>query len=297
MEVQRETVDINEVTFFIHLFQRELSQSERQGKILVEKLREVADDLEGIWTKFRYLRLGTTGVKTVSGALSVAGGVCLLVSSGPVGPLIALGTGGLVLGSVSSYCAAKLEEYLNSKKFEELKELMELNCNLMLNIQEKLNTICNLDFQTLQAIVRTADRLVKSDQSISPLIQLVKYLITNGHLTPSTPCMQEVQSLFGMVDKTDDLLHQFSGATVPLEFASLASGGAKANKRSSVKSGSGYSKFGGVLLIVTGMVSVFVSGQELVELIKNHKFEAADLLRAKAKDIEANLRPFDCLKD
>jgi hypothetical protein len=60
--------------------------------------------------------MGTSSLKTASGVLSAAGGACILMATGPVMPLVAIGTGGLILGSVGSFGMAKLEQYLSSKK-------------------------------------------------------------------------------------------------------------------------------------------------------------------------------------
>ena len=51
--------------------------------------------------------------------MSAAGGACILMSAGPIMPLVAVGTGGLVLGSMGSYGMAKLEKYLSSKKVQQ----------------------------------------------------------------------------------------------------------------------------------------------------------------------------------
>jgi hypothetical protein len=60
--------------------------------------------------------MGTSGIKTVAGCLSAAGGACILMATGPVMPLVAIGTGGLIVGSMGNYGMAKLEQFLSSKK-------------------------------------------------------------------------------------------------------------------------------------------------------------------------------------
>ena len=60
--------------------------------------------------------MGTSGIKAASGVLSAAGGACILLSTGPIMPLVIAGTGGLVLGSMGSFATAKLEQYLSTKK-------------------------------------------------------------------------------------------------------------------------------------------------------------------------------------
>jgi hypothetical protein len=60
--------------------------------------------------------MGTSGIKTVAGCLSAAGGACILMATGPVMPLVAIGTGGLIVGSMGNYGMAKLEQFLSSNK-------------------------------------------------------------------------------------------------------------------------------------------------------------------------------------
>lgn len=60
--------------------------------------------------------MGTSGLKTASGVISAAGGACILMATGPIMPLVSVGFGGLVIGSMGSFGMAKLEQYLSSKK-------------------------------------------------------------------------------------------------------------------------------------------------------------------------------------
>ena len=88
-------------------------------------------------------------------------------------------------------------------------------------------------------------------------------------------------------------------ATLPLEITGLAQEArngetAAANAK---KNGGGFQKFGGLMLIVTGILTAYSSGQELVELIRTKNSEAVNLLKAKADEIESNLRPFEFLRD
>jgi hypothetical protein len=101
--------------------------------------------------------------------------------------------------------------------------------------------------------------------------------------------LTEVSSLFGQVETFGG---QLLNTTVPVEFAGLSRDSKDAKKGSA-----GFQRLGGVLLILTGIIAAYTSSQELVELIRTQKSEAVELLKDKAKDIEANLRPIDFLRD
>jgi len=104
--------------------------------------------------------------------------------------------------------------------------------------------------------------------------------------------LTEVSSLFGILGQVETFGGQLINTTVPVEFAGLSRDSKDAKKGSA-----GFQKLGGVLLILTGIIAAYSSSQELVELIRTQKSEAVELLKDKAKDIEANLRPFDFLRD
>ena len=82
--------------------------------------------------------------------------------------------------------------------------------------------------------------------------------------------------------------------TVPVELA--ASLGRDSNEGAK-KATSGYQRFGGFLLIFTGLIAAYTSGQELLEAVKTRKSEAVEMLEQKAREIETNLRPFEFLRD
>ena len=87
-------------------------------------------------------------------------------------------------------------------------------------------------------------------------------------------------------------------ATLPVELAGLAQDARNGETAAAnAKKTAGFQKFGGLLLIVTGILAVDSSGQELVELIRTKNSEAVELLKAKADDIESKLRPFEFLRD
>ena len=59
-----------------------------------------------------------------------------------------------------------------SFQFEELTELMELNSRLLRQIRDDIERICSQDYQTLNALLRTADRLVQPNHSLYPFFQV-----------------------------------------------------------------------------------------------------------------------------
>ena len=88
---------------------------------------------------------------------------------------------------------------------------------------------------------------------------------------------------------------QVISTTVPAEIAAVAG---RETQDGAKRSGSGgFQKFGGVLLIFTGLISAYLSSHELIDVIKTKKSAAVQMLQEKASDIEAKLRPFDVLRD
>ena len=82
--------------------------------------------------------------------------------------------------------------------------------------------------------------------------------------------------------------------TVPVEFAASLG---RDSKDGAKKATSGFQRFGGFLLVVTGLIAAYTSGQELLDAVRSKKSEAVEMLEQKAKEIESNLRPFDFLRD
>ena len=82
--------------------------------------------------------------------------------------------------------------------------------------------------------------------------------------------------------------------TVPVELAATLG---RDSKEGVKKTTSGFQRFGGFLLIFTGLIAAYTSGQELVEAVKTKKSEAVEMLEQKAREIESNLQPFEFLRD
>ena len=60
--------------------------------------------------------------------------------------------------------------------------MVELNSDLLRRIQDRVDQVCSLDKQTLQALLRTADRLVRPGREIHTLtvksVAIIKWGIT-----------------------------------------------------------------------------------------------------------------------
>jgi hypothetical protein len=265
---------------YIQDFRTDIDQAEIDAINLVVKLRAVADDLQLICDRCRYGRLGTTGLKTASGFISAAGGLCILCSTGPIMPLVTAGAFGLALGSLGDYGIAKLEYYLCSEKFSELIKMVEMNNDLLKRIQERVDQACSLDEQTLQALLLAAERLIEPDHPLSRFFQMLRAIMASLKMDTTT----EVPSIFEILRQVEGLgghLMSFYKDDISVKDA---------------KSG-GFQKFGGLLLILTGVLSAYSSGQELVELIRTKKSESVEMLKAKADEIETKLRLRELLRD
>ena len=110
-------------------------------KNTVERLRELADDLDEVWSDCQRVSAVGTGVGILGGVLTIAGSVATIMTGGAAAPLLVVGTSLGVIAACTNLGASAVEAKLNSNITKEAERAVEEANRAIQKVKNQINEL------------------------------------------------------------------------------------------------------------------------------------------------------------